>query len=494
MNAEQQTSTDTLPSEAQPSVSPTENLSHLDEQRPSEEAAKIQDINHQINNLEQSLERIQESLNTNRASLEAAIENSEQRDDQLDTQLGKALALINGLEKSQESLVRKAALMGIEIQKLSASLTQEIETAESELRKTIALNSRASEERDSELTHRTELLAEQDLKLSKRMDSKLTQVNGEIKQQGAQIASLHSQSSDLDKRASELEKTAKNLSERTNLLEATSKSLQIHTNDLIASVTKLNTQTEELYERTERNQQSILALAGIEKRHFYTLGLGLLLLAAIIGGLSYYENSLWETQATADQTQNRAVDGQISQLQNQLEQQSDKANTLKSENLQMTQSIQALEQEINTLNADLQNVNEQTKTIERKIETVDDSVQTIDAQLAILAPSITFGKDNTLHGQAWLARQPQEHYAIKLATLSNKNDLYRTAQRYSYYFKQELSYFATQENGYQKYVLVYGNFTDKKQASTAHSRLPRYIGNQRPSVQKMGQLQQFMKG
>jgi hypothetical protein len=81
---------------------------------------------------------------------------------------------------------------------------------------------------------------------------------------------------------------------------------------------------------------------------------------------------------------------------------------------------------------------------------------------------------------------------IHVATLCDKQELYQLAERYSHYFKDDLSYVPVDVNVSQRFALVYGQFESEAKASAALSRMPRYIERQRPSVHQMGAVQQYL--
>ena len=159
MAAEQYTDTKSQGTAGTPSSSSTEKLAQLDNQRPSEESARIQDINHQINALDQTLHTVKESLAANRTAIEQAIESGEKQGSELDAKLVKSLELIKGLEGSYDSLQRKSALMGIEVQKLEAGTQQALSESEQSQQSQINNTSKSSIARDNAMAQRTDQLS-----------------------------------------------------------------------------------------------------------------------------------------------------------------------------------------------------------------------------------------------------------------------------------------------------------------------------------------------
>jgi hypothetical protein len=76
--------------------------------------------------------------------------------------------------------------------------------------------------------------------------------------------------------------------------------------------------------------------------------------------------------------------------------------------------------------------------------------------------------------------------------VSEKKDLYKLAERYSHYLKDDLAYMPVDANGKQAYALIFGQFESETKASAKLSRMPRYIERQSPSVHQMGTIQEYI--
>ncbi|MBL3591565.1 MAG: hypothetical protein JMN24_17545 [gamma proteobacterium endosymbiont of Lamellibrachia anaximandri] len=81
---------------------------------------------------------------------------------------------------------------------------------------------------------------------------------------------------------------------------------------------------------------------------------------------------------------------------------------------------------------------------------------------------------------------------VHIATVSNKQDLYKFSERYGRYLKEDLSYLPLQSGGSQHFALVYGNFATRSEAKTALYRLPRYLGGRQPSIESMQTIQRHI--
>jgi septal ring-binding cell division protein DamX len=134
-----------------------------------------------------------------------------------------------------------------------------------------------------------------------------------------------------------------------------------------------------------------------------------------------------------------------------------------------------LEAEVKTLNGKLLNINDQT--------------QSLDGRINNISPFSQIGSNNIIHGPQWLSQQPADDFAIQVASVTSKNDLYDIAERYNHYLKDELSYYTVESGRSEKYVLVSGGYASERQAAAVIRRLPRYVNFQRPVMVRMGEVQ-----
>jgi hypothetical protein len=122
---------------------------------------------------------------------------------------------------------------------------------------------------------------------------------------------------------------------------------------------------------------------------------------------------------------------------------------------------------------------------------INDQVESLDGRVQYMAPLYNFGSDNTIHGSQWLIQLKPEQYSIKIATVSDQQDLYDIAQRYSYYFDQDLAYFMNAE---KQLTLIYGGkFESEQQVNDVLRRMPRYMNNQRHGTISNSQVLQQIK-
>ena len=119
-----------------------------------------------------------------------------------------------------------------------------------------------------------------------------------------------------------------------------------------------------------------------------------------------------------------------------------------------------------------------------------DQAQSLDGRISNISPFTQFGKDNMIHGPQWVAEQPADHYAIHVATVSSKQELYDVATRFSHYLTDELAYVPVRKaDGQQLYAMVYGSYKTHVEARSVLNNLPYNINWHSPSIQKMATVQ-----
>ena len=123
-------------------------------------------------------------------------------------------------------------------------------------------------------------------------------------------------------------------------------------------------------------------------------------------------------------------------------------------------------------------VHGELEQLQQKLVTITDHVDSINGRVTNLRPHRTFGNGSVINGPEWVAAQPAERYTVRVATVTTKQDLYKTAERYSHYLKQDLAYVA-QKNGY---ALLLGSYDSVQAARIGMASLPYYVGFERPSV------------
>ena len=188
----------------------------------------------------------------------------------------------------------------------------------------------------------------------------------------------------------------------------------------------------------------------------------------------FYGEYVRDTEMANEGQRNTVINEQVSNLQNKVEDEQMASQVFYSEIIELQNNLTQVKSELQQ-KTEQQNTEFQQKAEEIKAEIVEmnDEVQSLDGRVQYLAPLYNFGSDNTIHGSQWLSNLDESKLSIKIATVAEKQDMYKIAQRYSNYFTEELAYFITAD---EQYALVYGgNFNDEQQVTDTLRNMPSYI-------------------
>ncbi len=476
----------------------------------SKKENQVLEINKQMKSVEDSISKLDKKLNQTNKQIKTDINQLTQSDAEITdrvTQTYKQLGVIEGnfqdlnkqstkissdlkklnntiqsLEKSSEKALNEAidtqSAVNDEFRQTHADLIQRAEklskkatTISSKITKSIKENSQALAELEAKIVTELETIASNSEQRASRLDDKIQSNTEDLNSQKAKLMLMQSVDEALDKRASALETTSAKLIEESANLKKSSEMLDVLTAKLSADVEALELHTaklaqqniqqqgfiESLHEKTSALGQNLLALATLEKKHFrYFAATSLLLILAIVG-LFVYGEYMRTTEFSAETQRNVQVESQVGEIQSQVRQEQVES--------------QKLNQEIATLQT---NITE----IQQQMQGMNDQVESLDGRVQYLAPLYNFGSDNTIHGSQWMSQLDPEKFSIKIATVSDKQQLYDIAQRYNHYFKQELAYFANAEQ--QQFTLIYGgDFDSEQQVSELLRRMPTYMNGER---------------
>jgi ElaB/YqjD/DUF883 family membrane-anchored ribosome-binding protein len=481
MTNQQQLHTDEAP--------PENKLIHLE--RESDAVGQAKDINAKIGLLESSLSELQTELDVINRSVDEGLDRLGDSDLDLTSKVSETYKRLGEIDNTYKSLSTISENIDNEVRKLTAEIedvaTQSAADLEShnsqfneqhqQLVERVNDLVRHSQETNAQLTQsindnidallklENELVAEIDA-LANTTRERSDGIEKEVESSKARILQLQKVDDALDKRAASLEATSADLSRRSKELDASVSLLDMRTDELSTLVDKLLEDSEKhaslisaLQDKSVEMAMSIRALAGTENRHFKILSSFLLIAILAIAGLYFYHQSEMSHDATVTAERSQVVDQQISGLQQ------DNLVTLNDK----------LEQEVNTLNGKLQNM--------------EDQAQSLDGRISNISPFSQIGSNNIIHGPQWLARQPADSFAIQVAAVADRKDLYEIAERYNHYLKDELSWYALQTAGAEKFVLVSGAYTGEREAAVVMRRLPRYVNFQRPAITRMSDIQ-----
>ena len=190
-----------------------------------------------------------------------------------------------------------------------------------------------------------------------------------------------------------------------------------------------------------------------------------------IAGLYFYHQSAISHDAIVTAQRSQVVDQQLSGLQHG----SLKSATMLSEVQQNLVAVsEKLDNEIRALND--------------RLVTINDQAESLDGRINSLSPFSRIGSDNIIHGSQWLSQQPADSYAIQVAAMAGKNEMYDLARRYNHYLKDPLSYYTVESGNSAQFVLVSAGYANEQEAAAALRRLPRYVNFQRPALSRMADI------
>jgi chromosome segregation ATPase len=431
----------------------------------------FKDLNNQSSKINKELKTVNGSIKSlekeSRASLDAAMHKQEGVNDEL-------RAVNDDFRSVHESLIEK-----------SESLSKKATALTRKLNKSIKDNSQALTELEARIVAELEKIAKNSAVRDDQLDEK-------IASQKAKMLLMQSVDEALDKRASALEQTSQKLLDDSAELQDATKVLDVLTSKLSSDVEALELFTRQLAEqnaaqqgeidglqdRTDSLSRTLLALANLEKKHFRALAAGSLLLLLAILGAFFYGEYQRGTENDVEAQRNEVVNEQLSDLTNRVSDEQMASQVFYDEITSLGKTIEQLKGDLqsanNALQAQVQDVN---ANLETRLQEMTDQVESIDGRVQYLAPLYNFGSSNTIHGSQWVSKLKPELLSIKIATVSDKQDLYEIAQRYNNHFTQELGYFMTDAG---QYTLIYGGqFEDEAELAELMRRMPAYMNGQR---------------
>ena len=443
------------------------------------------DINNKLNTLETSLDKLQTELDTVNKSVEVGLDSLSDNDLDLTAKVSQAYKRLGDIDNTYKSLsaisdeidseVKKLTLEIADVAEQSATDLNNLETASSvqytqlsdqhaqllvrvnklvidsqdthtQLTQSIEQNTQALLNLKTQLIGEIDMLSSATQERDDILDSRLSGAEKTIAINKASIIKMQAVDAALEIRASRLEQTATTLIEKSTAHQVALQQLDARSIELETSVTQLRSiakdHEEQIVELQVNNAElgsNIVALGGMVKKDFWTVSGVLAVIVLMLAGISYYQSTI---------------------------------------NSSDVQQIAGVETDL--------------KTINQKLITVDDQLNSVDGRLSHISPFSQFGKDNTIHGPQWLATQAADRYAVLVASTASKKELYDIAQRYSHYFKENLSYYAVNSAKGEYYVLVYGSFPNNDEAAAAVRDMPHQINFQNPVISRIGDIQKLI--
>ncbi|MEJ2402895.1 MAG: hypothetical protein P8171_01180, partial [Candidatus Thiodiazotropha sp.] len=394
---------------------------------------------------------------------------NQKSDDRLSNLNEDYQALINRLEE----LFSKSKQTTRDLNKSIKANTKAMLELEQKLQIEIDDLATRSRERDESLNQKTLALAEG-----------LDKADHEIRSSQARILKMQAIDQALENRTAALEATAEELTKKSRELSRSTTTLHNHTREMARAIEALQitsevhtTQIAELRDAGEKTASALLALILREKDHFKRLGLSLLVLLSLFAGYLFYNQINWRNEGEHNL-----------QLQSGIGQLNDNLNATGHEVGRVANELSELKQLTQDKDTEQQN---KIAAINRKLTTIGDQVDSLDGRVTNLRPNRSFSADNTLHGPEWVATLSAQTALVHLATVTEKQELYKIAERYSHYFAKNLAYVPVQVRNSKRYALLYGPFTTTSAAKTSLTSMPRTFAGQSPKVYSTSQIQAY---
>jgi chromosome segregation ATPase len=481
---------------------PNNNLVHLDQETRAVGQAK--DINAKIGLLESNLTELQAELDVINKSVDEGLERLSDSDLDLTFKVSETYKRLGDIDNTYRALSIISENIDSEVKKLTTEIegvaTQSAADLENHNSKMTEQHEqlvervndlvRHSQEINTQLTQNIKKNTDALLKLEKELVTEIDSLASETRQRSddiekevesskARILQLQAVDDALEKRAASLEDTAARLTQTSKELDRSINQLDIRTDELSAVVDRLLEYSDRhsslisaLQDRSVEMAMSIKALAGTENRHFKILSGFLLVAILAIAGLYFYHQSEMSHDAIVTAERAQVVDQHISSLQQG--------------NIKSAATIEQVQDNLIALNEKLES---EVTTLNGKLQDINDQAESLDGRLSNISPFSQIGSNNIIHGPQWLSQQPADDFAIQVAAVTDKNDLYDIAERYNHYLKDELSYYRSKSGRTEKYVLVSGGYASEREAAAVMRRLPRYVNFQRPVMARMGEVQ-----
>ncbi len=386
-----------------------------------------------------------------------------------------------GLQQQQDDIIERAA-----------KLSKNVKTISTKLSKSIKENHKALTELEARIVTELENVAQISQARDSKLDQRINSSNEEISSQKAKMLLMQSVDEALEKRTAALEVTSDQLIAESQNLRDSTEVLDVLTAKLVDDVEALENHTAKLAEQNEQQQgqidglenktssitRTMLALASLERKHFNVMAAASILLLLAVLGVFFYGQYQRDTDLAVQGEVNKTVDAQVSDLQLRVEDEQMASQVFYSDIVELQKNLTDVKSQLVEKSQQLEQVVEQkAQAIEEKLVSMNDQVESLDGRVQYLAPLYNFGSDNTIHGSEWLSKLNADQFSIKIATVSDKQELYEIAQRYNRYFTEELGYFKTADD---QYTLIYGgNFDSEQQIAELMRKMPNFMNFQR---------------
>ncbi|MES9830856.1 MAG: hypothetical protein ABW139_01305 [Candidatus Thiodiazotropha sp. DIVDIV] len=479
----------------------------------SSSSALPTELNRKIGMIDADLDDLKTELSKANKGVKTKLLDLSEKEIDLTSRVSEAYQQLGDLDQAYQSLIGKSSLISKEIKSVSKQLVEVTDKTESEmgslntdvqalierteelssksrettkvLNKSIKDNAKVLRELEGQLLTEINALAADSQQRDETLDTKTDKIGSdlekaevEIKSSQARLIKMQAVDQALEKRVANIDATADELTKKSRELSRSTTTLNKRTSELSSAIEELKNQTEEhsgliadLQDSSEHTARALYSLIMVEKKHYRILGLAIALLVVGMLGFLAYDNANW----TAEEQHNLQLQSGVNDNTEQLLISQSQMVEIGTKSLQTDKIIQ---EEITILNDQLTQIGDQ--------------VDSLDGRVNNIRPNSTFGKDNIIHSDQWLSKQPAENYTIHLTTVKEKQQLYKITERYHNQLQDVLAYIPVTVNKSKQFALVYGNYSSRKEAESSMSGLPRYIDRKMPSVHSMKQVQSYI--
>lgn len=448
-----------------------ENLIHLDQK--SDVPSPGKDLNAKLQLLQENLGKLAEDLKNTDSDLHDLHSHTSSQDEQLEGQIKETHQSLTVVQSSYEDLSKRADALNSETSALQQRLVEQGED----------ISTRLIAERDQTVSELEAVKASMDESMVEQRQALEQRINGLADKTEQRQAELQQQQDTQLQQIGQLEvktqQLAESLESRVTALQATIDSVEER---LAAELARL------AYE-SKLHTRLIAQLFEMANRH-RTFGIVASLIFLMVAGGLFYMDHLQSQKSQIQQTMleqaGEKMANDVEALENQIAATAAaQSNEIAIANAETRSEMEArLQQQQQTIAA-LQVENE---AVQQKLQTVQDKSDSANGRLNAMHPLYQFGKDSVIHGPEWLAAQSSESYVIVLAQVSDQNELYKLADRNSYYLTENLSYLLNDGATGQSYSLVYGPFADEIHASRALFQMPPVDSRSQGKVVRLGDL------
>lgn len=458
--------------------------------------SRVEELQFQLSNrmieIDDASVRRHENVVAEQASMTRQLERLSERQDRLASDIEAGLDNLRGviaaisdelqaqMKQAEEAAIKREQAVADQLAEKLDSRTAEVAKAAAERSDAVEL---ASTERDQELASALELRTEEIRDEARVLAERLS----------AQIeASADEQRTALNELDGRFQSHADEIDKRLGMVDA--EMVALHAADAAAAERsgRIESQVHELDGGLQKQVKLLAGLTDTVGTHFKVLGLSVLALIVAAVLLSAYQASEWRTEAET----NAALEERIAASEQRTDALATKSSAdvaaVSAQQSEQFVELQERQDKLSAMHEELSLIlakeSARIDQLDEQVVAIEDRADSINGRLNVISPLSQFGADNTIHGERWLAKQDPESFVIRFAQAADKAGLYKLADRYNFYLKQQLAYVDPAATDSQRYELLIGPFTERSEAEQLLRRLPRASFDHPASVAKVADI------